>query len=673
MPILHRDFETRSTADLTKVGAWRYAADSTTEVLCVAYAIDDGEVKIWIPGDPIPAESQEAARSAEWLITAHNDGFETAIEELILAPQFGWPLVPLERHRCTEAQARANALPAALDKAAAAVGLRYRKDAAGDKIMRKLSKSRGPIDPKEFARLRAYCKQDVEVERALSRRVPPLSPSEQAFWQLDAVINRRGFYVDRALAEAAHRAEGRAQDNIKTQITVLTGGKITSIHQRDRILAAMRERGIDAKKLTKPAVAALLAQNDLPDEIHRILELRRDGAHSAAKKLKGLLAGLGSDNRLRNTLIFHGAATGRWSGKGFQPQNLKKVKSDPTAAIDSIMAGEGVPLLVIGDTLRSMICAAPGYMLIGGDFSAIEARVLAWLANEEWVLETYHKFDETGNPAFEPYCVDASKVLGRAVSPEDESDRNLGKVLTLAFGYGGGLGAWRKFDPSDTYSDADVERFKQEWRQAHRATKQFWGDLRCAALRAVHTCERIPLGNRFSFTMDDGTLCMRLPTGRAISYPQARFGPGKFEGTREIYFMDNAKGAWAEIASWSGLLVENAVQAISRDLLAAAMLRLEAAGYPVVLHVHDEVVCEIPEDSGSSDEFLRLLTMLPAWADGLPIAAKVWPGPRYTKTTTTRAERFSWRATSSALANHFFTLGNFRTMRSIAASSPPGD
>jgi DNA polymerase len=382
----------------------------------------------------------------------------------------------------------------------------------------------------------------------------------------------------------------------------------------------------------------VLAHNPAGD-VRQLLELRRAGARASTRKFDALLKSVDTDRRLRGTLRFHASSTGRWSGSRFQPQNLKKPETtDLDAAVDAIMAGDmarirelGAPMTVAADIGRAIICASPGHVLVGADFSAIESRVLAWLAREEWKLDTYRKYDATGNPEFEPYCVMASQALKRTVTPADEAGRAFGKVYDLAFGFGGGVGAWRKFDPSDTYSDDEIERFKTAYRTSHRATVKLWHALERAAHRCVYTGAPINLSNRFSFNMESGTLFMTLPSGRRLAYPEACLVPGKFEGTPELRYKDNARGGWADYGAWYGTLVENAVQATARDLLAAAMLRLEAAGYPIVLTVHDEIVCEVPEGFGSVEEFHRLMIELPEWAAGLPIAAKAWTRKRYAK------------------------------------------
>jgi hypothetical protein len=648
MPVLSRDFETRGTVDLKKSGAWRYATDPSTDVWCCAYAVDDAPVQLWIPGDPIPPVWLEAAGSADWLVTAFNAAFERRIEQHIMAPRYGWPLVPLERHRCTMAGALAVALPAKLEKVAAALQLTHQKSDSG--IMRQMCKPRKPRrgedpngvywfdDEGRREQLYAYCRQDVEVERELHHRLPPLSPEEQQLWLLDQIINDRGFHVDRALAEAARRVVSEQQVAINAEIARLTGGAATTINQIEKIRAYVQSQGHQLTGLSKRSVSAVLAHNP-SDDVREILELRRTGARASVRKLDALFDRIDGDDRLRDTLQFHAAAPGRWAGRGFQPQNLKKPETkDLDAAIDAVLTGKienvralGAPLSVIGDISRSIICATPGHVLIGADFSAIESRVLAWCAGEQWKVGAYSEYDRTGDDKLEPYCVAASKILKRTVTKADEAGRAIGKICDLAFGYGGGLGAWRNFDKSDTFSDADVEQFKKSFRQTHAATVRFWHRLERAAHRAIRTAQ--PTKYRmFSFAMEAGALYMTLPSGRRLAYPEARVVPGKFEGTREIRFKDNAGGRWAESSAWYGTLVENAVQAISRDILAAAMQRLEAAGCPMVLHVHDEIISEIPEGSGDEAKFVEIMTIAPTWAAGLPIAAKPWSGDRYAKT-----------------------------------------
>jgi DNA polymerase len=643
MPVLFWDIETRSMVSLEDAGAFRYAADPGTEVLVIAYAVDDGEPQTWIPGQDIPTEFATAASDPSWVVVAHNHMFERVVADYVLGPRYGWPAIPITQQRCAMSMALANALPAALENVTQALALPHQKDVEGHLLMKRMSRPRRDgtfVDGGgERARLALYCKRDVEAERAVYRRLPPLSAAEQALWELDAIINARGFHVDVALAKAARamaRSESAALDKESAN---LTAGEITSVNQVQRIVAFVRRHGHTLQSLTKRNVAALLADNP-SDHVRSLLELRRLGARASTRKFDALLRSVGAGDRLRGTLRFHASSTGRWSGNQFQPQNLKKPEvADLDTAVDAVLAGDldrvrelGAPLTVAGDVARCAICAAPGYKLIGADFSAIESRVLAWLAGEPWKLSTYRQFDTSGDPTSEPYCVMASQALRRTVTSDDEAGRGFGKTYDLAFGFGGGVGAWRKFDTSDTYSDGEVEQFKQAFRTAHRATVRFWHALERAAHLSVRTGKQVDLASgKLSFTMDGGTLLMTLPSGRRLAYPEARVTAGKFENSSELRYRDNARGGWAEVGAWYGTLTENAVQATARDLLGVALLRVEQAGYPVVLHVHDEVVCEVPEDFSSTDEFQRLMTTPPDWAADLPIAAKVWIRNRYAK------------------------------------------
>jgi DNA polymerase len=639
------DIESRSAVSLEIAGPWRYAADPSTEILCVGWCVDDGEPQIWVPGDPLPEELLGADE-----IVAHNFAFERAMATCILAPRLDWPPIPLSKQRCSMTMALARALPGALDNLAKALKLSFQKDVEGYRLMRRMSRPRRPHkgedadaspywidDPELRERLYLYCKHDVLVERAAHRCLPPLLSSEQALWELDAVINQRGFFTDVPLTIATRDLARAEQATLNFEIARLTDGEISSLNQVEKIKEFIRRHGHTIESLTRRSTCQIL-QNNPSDMVRQLLELRRLGARASTRKFDALLASVNADSRLRGTLKFHASSTGRWSGARFQPQNLKRSETkDLDAAIAAILAGDiakvrelGAPLTIAGDVSRAAICAASGYSLMGGDFSAVESRVLAWLAGERWKIRAYEDYDRTGDPKFEPYCVMASQALKRQVTPEDEAGRNFGKTYDLAFGFGGGLGAWRRFDDSDTYTDAEVEHFKNQFRRTHLETIRFWKRLERAAHKAVITSARVDFG-RLSFTMENGTLLMWLPSGRPICYPEAKLVPGKFEGTRQLRYKDNARGAWADVDAWYGTLVENCVQACARDVLAAAMCRIEAAGYPIVLSVHDEVVAEVPDGFGSIEEFHRLMTEQPAWAEGLPLAAKAWSRPRYAK------------------------------------------
>jgi DNA polymerase len=649
MPILIRDYETRSKLDLPAVGAWRYSQHPSTDIWCCAYGVDDGEIKLWLPGEPIPAEFIEAANNPDWLVCAFNDQFERLLERHILGSRYGFPMVPIERHRCLQAAVLARALPGSLDGAASALKLAVQKDLAGRRVMLQMARPRKPRkgeDPNAILwfdgeerrqQLHAYCKQDVATERELHRHVPFLDGAEQALWILDQQINDRGVYIDRPLLNAALRIAEQGRVEINAELATATAGEIDSVHQVGRLLEWLNAHGAKLKSITKASLEKELT-NGLPESTRRVIQLRLDGAHAAANKLDTMRAWLAQDNRARGTLKFHGASTGRWSSYGIQLQNLKKpLVGDIDQAINAVASGSleklrqhyPRPISVVGDITRGLICAAPGHRLIAGDLSGIESRVTAFVSGQKSKLDMWRRFDETQNPALEPYFL-IGKMLG---VPEDKA-RAVGKIADLAFGYQGGVGAWRKLAPEDPASDDQIKQLQRRWHDAHPRTKQFWTAINEKAVKAVRTPDRKvqfqrPEWRHVAFESDGSFLFMYLPSGRKLAYPFPSLR------TASVVFMDTSLRGWSECrngaGAYGGTWTENAVQAIARDIIAEGMVRLETAGYRIVLHVHDEVVAEVPDGFGSAEEFQRILITPPTWATDLPLAAKVRNGARFCK------------------------------------------
>jgi DNA polymerase bacteriophage-type len=465
--------------------------------------------------------------------------------------------------------------------------------------------------------------------------------AEQTLWLLSCKINGRGFCVDREFAEAARRIARAAAPEIDTELSETTGSFVTGINQVARLLQWAQQHGCTMQKLDRKAIERQLEKEALPSPVRRVLELRLGGAQAAAKKIDALLVRADNDNRVRGAFRYHGASTGRWAGQGFQPQNLKRpVVDDLDAAIAAVATCDYAhvrklydrPLSVVGDCTRSMICAAPGHVLIGADFSSIESRVLACIAGEEWKLDAYRRYDAAHDPRDEPYCETACKIFGvpSGSYTKDAQERSVGKTCDLAFGYMGGLNAWRKFEP-DRFTDAAVEEFKRQWRTAHPAIKRLWYDIDRAAWRAVRERGLVVHCGRVTFKSTGAFLFLKLPSGRKLAYPYPRIIGDERE--QHVLFADNGAGQFRDCrhgqGAYGGLWTENVVSGIARDLLAEAMLRIEAAGYAIVLHVHDEVVAEVP--IGGVEEFTQLMTRKPAWAPDLPIAASAWTGSRYCK------------------------------------------
>ena len=741
------DLESRSAVDLKRAGAHVYWEGASTDLWCACWALDDGPVSTWWPGEPCP-EPVRRHIEAGGTVSGWNVGFERLGFEHRLGPAYGWPVPRPEQYNDTAAAAAAMGLPRDLGGASAALGLEVQKDMEGKALMMQLARPRRrePLTwwdtPEKLERLAAYCVVDVETERAARRRLVQLSADERAIWLLDAAINSRGIGIDRDLAQAMIAIVDQATARLNAEMEVVTG-HVEKASQAARLLEWTRRHGIEAETLAKAALADLLARDDLPAAVRRALEIRQEAAKASTAKLKAAIACTGADGRARGLMLYHGAGTGRWSGRLFQPHNLPRgsgVVEKPEAAVPVMMRGSadlvslcyGPPLAAVSDCLRAVIAAAPGHDLLAADFSAIEGRVTAWLSGEAWKLDAFRAndtiapgFDRKGKPNRAGpglYEVAAAGIFNVPVADVSTKLRQVGKVAELALGFAGGVLAfhsmaknypdvkmetalaplWAAADPErrdkaearyerclrrreagtgEMSRDAWIasELTKVGWREKHPATVAAWAELEDAARAAVAEPGAIvrALEDRIAFRVASGFLWMRLPSGRCLAYGSPKLkqqvwvrrrvttGDAAMDAALDLWEDDSeilakdeaeAKAArhlvkieraaraavtalgvnsttrkWERFALYSGLLMENAVQAVARDLMAAAMLRAEAAGYPIVLTVHDEIVAEPAEGFGDVHAFERLICELPAWATGLPIAAEGWRGKRYRK------------------------------------------
>jgi DNA polymerase len=681
---LHIDLESRSTVDLPKSGVYRYAADPTTDVWCAAYAVDDEPIGLWIPAGraEAPLAVQSAVREG-WQIIAHNAAFERVMWRGILGPRYGWPIPKLTQWRCTMACALAMSLPAALSNAAAVAGVEIGKDMGGRALMMQMAKPRRPRkgenpdgiywfdDDARKQRLYAYCKNDVEVERKLHERLLPLSPSEQQTWWLDQIINDRGVYVDTALCLAALQIVDQAADLLDEEMREVTGGHVEKCSNVVRLAEWLRLRGWQTDGLDKQAIDELLGL-DLPDHVRRALELRREAAKASVKKIEALLLGRSHDNRARGLLQFHAASTGRWAGRRFQPQNIKRPQlkeGEIDEAIEAVATGDievvrqyGEPLSVVGDCLRGMITAAKGRRIMAADFANIEGRILAWMAGEDWKLQAFRDYDAGTGPDL--YILAWARSFGIPVEQVTKDQRQGGKVQELALGYEGGVSALQSMAAAYKIKlDAKTaDEWKRKWRQAHPRVTDMWRDIEDAQLYAVQHPGKIVKSGVLAWRTAGSFLWMRLPSGRSICYPYPRIAQfawirdhlgrprsilweraveleraGKIEITSEprdvveYQGQDSYTRKWGPCYAYGGLTTENADQGIASDILREAMKRLERRGYPIILTVHDEAVAEPAVSHGSLEEFEAIVCELPAWAEGLPIAASAWDGERYKK------------------------------------------
>lgn len=696
---LHIDIETRSAIDLKETNAYVYFDNPTTDIWCVAYSFGKGEPELWFPGQPMPESIIEHV-SKGGLIYAWNAAFERLAWWKLLTPRYKWLRPCLEQFRCVMAQAYALALPGGLENAALALGVTEVKDQIGYRLMLRMSRPRLPRksedpsrlywwdDPADIARLAEYCQQDVKTEIAAFERLLPLSNDplgngEQQVWFLDQRINDRGVYVDIGLCEAAFKVIQQTQVKLDHEMSQITNGEVHGVSNVADLIGFVNKNGFDAKSIAKDQLLELLVRDDLPLTVRRALELRQEGAKASTAKIKAMLVRRQADGRMRGLLQYHGASTGRWAARGAQLQNLPRPSMKPkqiAKAIEDLEIGNaetieiihGRPLSVVSDCIRSMIAASPGYIIRAVDFSAIEARVIAWLAGEQHKLEVFRAYDAKQGP--DPYRVAAAAIYGVPVTEVTDTQRQVGKVAELALGYQGGPGAFSKMAKGygldigavyDTVWSAatqpnrykalegwdrrgrtsgmaklkwiTAELVKLAWRDTNPATVDFWQALEDAAFEAVKSPGRIvSAGHHIRYRKVGSWLFCRLPSGRAIAYayPYAEWIETPWEShkfTITYKGVDSFTRKWEKQVFYGGLAADNVAQATSRDVMRDAMLRVTDAGYDIVLTVHDELVSENQEEFGSLDEFCRITAQNPTWAEDLPISVEGWEGKRYRK------------------------------------------
>lgn len=701
MMILSIDVESRAVTDLTKCGAHSYWACEHADVLCAAWRLDSGEHGSWVRGDPVPPAVQAHILSGG-TVSAYNANFERLAFNHVLGPRYGWPVPRLEQWDDTAAMAAAMGLPRALGDAARAMGLSVQKDEDGRRLIRKFSVPRKarkgetpgalywnePEDyPEDFAAFVAYCKTDVVVERALRDVLVPLSDAETEVWRFDARMNDRGIRLDRALVEAMLKIVEQAKDRLDKAMAEATGWEVTAASQVSALTAWLVSRGVPAESLAKDLLGELLALTDIPPDARAALEIRKEAAKASTAKLAKMLQQAQRDDRLRGQVLYHGAATGRWSGKGVQVQNLPRgsgvVKNPDTAAPHMLGASAdfidmlyGPPMSAVSDMLRACLTASPNHRLIAADYSSIEGRGTAWLAGEAWKIEAFEANDRKEGPGI--YELTASKIYGVNVADVSKGQRPVGKTAELGLGYQGGVMAFHSmariygvdmaqaYEPLRRVADGETweralgryeeccerqdtgtdiltreawiasEVTKVLWRAEHPATVALWHGLEDAAREAVLAPGSVQSYGRIAFTVRRNFLWMRLPSGRCIAYgaPKVKDEDTPWGGTRKAVTalgVNSTTNKWERHGLYGGILTNNAVQGLARDLMANGMLNADKAGYPIVLTVHDEAVADVEEGFGSLAEFERLLCAKPEWAKGLPLVADGWEGHRYRK------------------------------------------
>jgi len=685
MKRLYCDLETYSPEPIMKTGLYRYAFHPDFRILLVAYAVDDGPVQIidLAQGEALPEWLVNALFDEKVTKVAHNATFERVCLSVHLwqtgSRQRGY-LMPADSWHCTMVQASRCGLPMSLAEAGAALGLERQKMTEGKALIKlfcapKEKKAEGLFDdsdrnlpedfPEEWKTFKAYCIRDVEVEREIDRDTEWLHiPSwERKLYAVDQKINDRGVMVDTQLADQACRIGAIITARLTEEAMRRTGlSNPNSVVQLKGWLT--EQLGFDVDTLSKKDLPEIQKATMDPN-VHRVLQIRAQLGKSSNAKYETMLACLCEDGAVRGLLQFYGARTGRWAGRLVQLQNLPQNHiKDLDFARQALKDGD-LEMLELGyksvpDTLSQLIRTAfiprRGFVFAVCDFSAIEARVLAWLAGEEWVLDVFRKGGDI-------YCATATQMFHKPVEKHGRNAelRQKGKIAVLALGYGGGVGALdamggQKLGMTEEEEKETVNR----WRDANPMIAKFWHDVEEAALRVIQGFQKTArLGIRkqisaeekearmamaggavrdysvrdsyLEFSMHEGWLVCRLPSGRCITWPSAEVTVNRFGGVSVRYKGVNQKtNKWGWLETFGGKLVENITQAVARDCLAHVLLQLDAIGIRTVFHVHDEVVCEVP-----SEDYLTRIEYCfshgPEWAEGLPLKGAGYTGPFYFK------------------------------------------
>lgn len=645
--VLHIDLETYSDIDIGKCGAYRYVDSPNFEILLLAYAYDDDSVTVidLAQGEQIPKDVLEDIADDNAIKVAHNAAFE----RVCLSKYLNTRLNPMAWH-CTMVHALSLGFPASLADVGKALNLGEDKQkmAVGKRLITYFCKPCKPTmangqrtrnyphhDMEKWNLFKEYNRQDVVTEQAIYERLMkfPLPGSEQQLYCLDQSINDYGIGVDTDLMDKVIGYSMDYEAHMRKECEELTGGiNVHSIVQLKQWLTEQEGRQIDS--LTKDDVDQLL-KLDLKPESKRILELRQETGKTSVKKYEAFERSICSDGRIHGAFQFYGAGrTGRWAGRLIQPQNFPRNAFEDIALArqmvkdrkwDEIEMLYGSMNDVFSTLIRTLIVPPEGMTFAIADYSAIEARVVAWMADEKWRQDVFANGGDI-------YCMSATQMFGVPVEKHGQNShlRKKGKVAELACGYGGGVGALRKMGGEQMgLTEKEMDDIVKKWRRSSPHVVKLWRELGDAAIEAIDTRLRVKCRHGVSFKYAKGILFMTLPSGRSLAYVQPRF-----DGRELTYMgMNQTTRKWERTKTWGGKLTENLIQAIARDCLAVSMAKIQKAGYHIVMHVHDEVIVEVPaEDAEGHLKRIEDLMGEPIeWAPGLLLTADGFTSEYYRK------------------------------------------
>lgn len=667
MRTLRIDLETYSSYDLKKVGVYKYVEAPDFEILMIGYAYDDDPVYLIdlmrMKNDQ--AYAKHVKPELDQILSAVTNTGDKDLIFISKAFNANFEIVCLSKHfnidlqakywRCTKIHAAQLGLPGSLDGVAKALKLKQQKDNKGKALIRyfsipcKPTKSNGgrtrnlpEHDPEKWADFCDYCKKDVVVEREIDRRLErfPVHPSEWKLWQVDQKINGYGIQLDMDLVNSAVHIASVYSDQLMERSKEITGlDNPNSVQQLKGWIED--NEGIEVEGITKATVKEML-KSDVSDQVAEVLQIRQELGKTSVSKYEAMQRAVCEDHRTRGLLQFYGASrTGRWAGRLIQVQNLTKHKiNDLDAARDAVKLGDAQLVSVLygnvqdllSQLVRTAFVAEKGSRFIVSDFSAIEARVIAWLAGEDWRLDVFNTHGKI-------YEASASKMFKVPLETIDKGRENYhlratGKVAELALGYQGGSGALKAMSPgwAAEQTETELKKIISTWRDANPAITKLWYDLEEYAIEAVRTGKAYKYRYGVEFSFEAGCLFIKLPSGRRLCYARAALEPDpRFGKDQVVYWGADSKG-WSKLNTYGGKLTENVVQAIARDCLAESIIRLDQEGYKINMHVHDEVIIEEPYfTERTKDDVVAIMSQPISWAPGLPLTADAFESEYYIK------------------------------------------
>ncbi|EGQ3661970.1 DNA polymerase [Staphylococcus pseudintermedius] len=646
------DIETYSSNDILKCGVYKYVEAKDFEILIIAYSIDGGSVSaidMTMLDDTEFHAAYETFKIALFDPNVKKYAFNANFERTCLAKHFDVDMPP-EEWSCTMVNATRLGLPSSLEKVGDALNLQNQKDRAGKNLIRYFSVPCKPTkvnggrtrnlpqhDPVKWQQFIDYCIRDVEVEMSIAMKTKdfPVTEEEQKYWNLDQRINDRGIKLSKELMLGANELDKMSKEDLLKQAIQIT--RLENPNSTSQLLKWLNEeQGLDIPNLQKKTVQEYLKR--ATGKAKQMLEVRLQISKTSVKKYNKMHDMMCADERVRGLFQFYGASTGRWAGRGVQLQNLTKhymsdVELDIARDFIKAQRFDDLSLLLathpqdlLSQLVRTTFVAKEGYILAVSDFSAIEARVIAWYAKEQWRLDVFNTHGKI-------YEASAAQMFGVPIESITKGDplRQKGKVSELALGYQGGPGALKAMGALDMgIKESELQGLVDSWRKANPNIVNFWKACQDAAINTVRS-RKTHHTHGLRFYIKKGLLMIELPSRRSLAYPKARISENEWGAPVVEYMGLDINRKWTKLKTYGGKLVENIVQATARDLLAVSMLRLDNAGLNIVGHVHDEVIVEIPQNSNGLAKIEKIMSKPVKWAEGLNLNSDGFTSPFYMK------------------------------------------